>query len=980
MKESFFSKVRELLADYAQRTVTRINDFPSILDSLQRNLDSLIAKASDVKDQIKLAEQSGKRKRKREVENWLTEVQNIETKLLALENELQSQGFISRFLIGGEAEKLKERVDELVDQSQHFGELVLDVYEIRGEAFSITKMVGKSFEENVVRIWRFLVNDKVSSIGIYGMGGVGKTTLTKHIHYRLIETQECVFWVTVSREFIVTMLQDKIAHVIKLDLSDECNEDKRAARLHEALLSLNEKFVLILDDLWEGISLEKVGDPLRVDGCQLIITTRSLNVCRQMNCQEIIEVETLDTDEAWDLFGEIHGRQTTLNPQVREIAKSMVEMCDGLPLSIITLAGSMRGETVIQAWRDAMEELRKSVMGGNDDMDDKVFKIIKYSIDRLDPILSLCFLCCSLYPQDHKIPRSELIKNFILEELVDGRTSMKSQFEKGHSILDKLVSLRLLESTRVVDECDSVKMHDLVRTVALKITEGKTKVIGGHCVLKEIPNEELWSKDLETISLMHNDINEIPIGVSPNCPNLSTLLLQRNLRLRFIADSFFSQMRSLRTLNLSETDIEVLPDSLSNLERLKALILENCASLVYVPYLGKMKELTQLDLSHTSIKEVPRGMEKLVDLKFLSMKNAYNKLEIFPTGLLPNLEKLQCLHIPYEVVAPIEDIECLQQLEEFEGRVRNVRDFNRFVKSRENRVHSVSYCIEVGNEHLGDEEDDYADSVECMGYTSVVFFKTDFSDEEMIIILPNGIGFVKFYECDSLSNCFSDDFDTPSSLHTLEIKKCGKIECILKNDRHSVALEHVTLADLPDFTGVIHKQNIEASLLGPPRFSSLKSLWISDCNKMQKLGLPASEFPNLETLSIKKCSDIEEIIEDNEEGGGNILTISLPKLKWLELYKLPRLRSICNATMVCDSIHMISLSSCLLLKKVPFYFPRDDDVINDGLIYSPPTTLKGIELGEDEEEWWESLEWEHPSHKNLVQPLVTFESSSEVFY
>ncbi|KAL7114973.1 hypothetical protein ACP275_04G154700 [Erythranthe tilingii] len=915
---------------------------PYILDSLQRNLDSLIAKESDVKEKIKLADQSGKRKRKREVENWLTEVQNIETKLLTLENELQSQGFISRFLIGGEAEKLKERVDELVDQSQHFGELVLDVYEIRGEAFSITKMVDDFDETHPLPTHR---NSRKRVLG----------NNISRVYHNDVTRQNCTCY--------------------KVGPSDECNEDKRAARLHEALMSLNEKFVLILDDLWEDVSLEKVGDPLRVDGCQLIITTRSLNVCRQMNCQEIIEVETLDADEAWELFGEIHGRQTTLNPQVREIAKSMAEMCDGLPLSIITLAGSMRGETVIQAWGDAMEELRKSVMGGNDDMDDKVLKIIKFSIDRLDPILSLCFLCCSLYPQDHKIPRSELIKNFILEEFVDEKTSMKSQFEKGHSILDKLVSLPLLESTRVVDECDSVKMHDLVRTVALEITEGKTKVIGGHCVLKRIPNEELWSKDLETISLMHNDINEIPIGVSPNCPNLSTLLLQRNLHLRFIPDLFFSLMRSLRTINLSETDIEVLPNSLSNLERLKALILENCASLVYVPYLGKKKELTQLDLSHTSIKEVPRGMEKLVNLKFLSMKNAYNKLEIFPTGLLPNLD------IPYEVVPPIEDIECLQQLEEFEGRVRNVRDFNRFVKSRENRVHSVSYCIEVGNEHLGDEEeDDYADSVECMGYTSVVFFKTDFSDEEMIIILPNEIGFVKFYECEGLSNRFSDGFEIPSSLYTLEIKKCGKIECILKNDRHSVALEHVTLADLPDFTGVIHKQNVEASLVGPPRFSSLKSLWISDCNKMKKLGLPASEFPNLETLSIKKCSDIEEIIEDAEEEGGNILTISLPKLKWLELYKLPRLRSICNAKVVCDSIHMISLSSCLLLKKVPLYFPRDDDVTNDGLIYSAPTTLKGIELGEDEEEWWESLEWDHPSHKNLVQPLVTFESSSEVFY
>ncbi|XP_012853782.1 PREDICTED: probable disease resistance protein At1g61190 [Erythranthe guttata] len=681
VKESFFSKAGELLADYAHNTLGNVNEFSSVLDSLERNLDLLIDKSSDIKTKIKAAERSGKRKRKREVENWLAKVQNVEGGILNLKNEVQSQGFISRFLVGGDAKKLKERLDELIEESRHFGELVVDDHEIRGEPLLTTKLVGKECEEILGRIWQLLVNDKVPIIGIYGMGGVGKTTLTKHIHNRLLEeqNQECLFWVTVSQELSVTKLQDRIADVIKLNLSDEPNEDKRASRLNRKLISLRKKFVLILDGVWENVRLDKMGDPLRVEGCQLIMTTRSIKVCHQMGCQEVVQVKTLDMDEAWNLFGEVLGPQTTLNPQVKEIAKSMVKVCGGLPLGIVTLAASMRGETAIHAWRDAMEELQNSLIGDNDDMDVKVFKVLKYSFDRFDPNhqrqgkanggytkLQLCFLYCALYPEDYNIPREELIRKFISEELVDKRNSVKAQFDKGHSVLDKLLSVGLLESTRVVDESDSVKMHDLVRTMALKITQGRNKVIGGQCSLKEIPNEEVWTKDLEKMSLMHNEIEEIPFGLSPDCPNLSTLLLQGN-PLKHIADSFFSKMHGLRTLDLSNTSIEVLPDSLSELESLKALILGNCVRLVYVPYLGKMKELRELDLSNTLIKEVPKGMEESVNLKLLSMRGA-NLLVMFPTGLLIDLVKLRRLYLPCQVEISMEEVKRLKLLEEFEYR------------------------------------------------------------------------------------------------------------------------------------------------------------------------------------------------------------------------------------------------------------------------------------------------------------------------
>ncbi|PIN10508.1 hypothetical protein CDL12_16896 [Handroanthus impetiginosus] len=527
---------------------------------------------------------------------------------------------------------MNARVSELVEQSRHFGELVLHK-SCNGEVLLTTKLVGKTFEKNLERIWKFLTTDKVSSIGIYGMGGVGKTTLMKHVHNRLRDAEKSIFWVTASQECTITVLQDKIAHVLELDISNERNVDIRAARLNEALF-MRKNFVLILDDVWKKFSLEKVGDPLRVEGCTLILTTRSLEVCHQVGCEEIIEVETLNENESWNLFRETLGRGTELiDPEVEEIAKSMAKMCGGLPLGIITIAASMRGVTRNYLWRNALRELKESSFRHDDDEEDNVFKVLKYSFDCLDQRHRHCFLYFSLYPEDSIVLVEEIVGKFISEELVDTKWSMKAQFDEGRAIVDRLVNVCLLE--RVEDDPESsVRMHDLLRAMALKITRGKTMVFA-ECSLNQIPNEEeYWTKDLEKVSLLWNKIVEIPAEMSPNCPKLSTLLLHGN-PLNFISESFFSQMNGLCVLDLSYTKIKELPNFLSNLEGLKALLLRCCKQLVYVPYLGKLKALKELDLSWTGITEVPQGMEKLVNLKCLLMKEA-NCLKVFPRDLLRN--------------------------------------------------------------------------------------------------------------------------------------------------------------------------------------------------------------------------------------------------------------------------------------------------------------------------------------------------------
>lgn len=975
--ESFLQKVGEKLVDYAHSNVTSMTDLK--FTTLQTGLNSLRAVASDVEYKIK-ADLSGKKKRKLEVEDWLTQVQLIQTDFL----ELQSSGSITRLLCGGRAAEMNKRANELIDQSRHFGDVLVDDQEMRGEAFLAAEMFGAVFEENLDIIWGWLVNEKVDSIGIYGMGGVGKTTLMKHVHNRLLqETQDCVIWVTVSQVYNISKLQDEIARAIGLDLSIERDTDRRARELTKAL-SKRESIVLILDDVWENIKLEKVGFPLGREGYRLVVTTRSLKVCHQICCKKINEVKTLHNDESWDLFKEILGHRS-IPHDVEEIAKCMVKMCDGLPLGIITLAGSMRGETAIHVWRNALTELKKSFMG-QDEMEDQVYKVLKYSFDRLLPNhhqrgkrsgytnLQRCFLYCALYPEDCKIPRNELVRKFISEEMVDTTKSMKAQQNEGHSMLDKLVKTCLLESSRNQIDGDSVRMHDLMRAMALKITEGKTMVIAGHCSLKEILNEEEWSEDLEDLSLIQNSIEVVPFEMSPNCPKLSRLLLREN-PLSYLPGSFFSRMHALCTLDLSRTCIADLPDSLSGLTSLKALLLGECRELAEVPKLGKLKALRELDLSFSGIRKVPLGIEKLFNLKRLLLNGA-NYLRTLPEGMLLNLSNLQLLLLPYQIQTPVEDIARLKQLGEFAGPVEDARDFTHFLRSR-SRAPGIFYSIQVRSAY-----DRFS-----RRRNQVIFHLFEnhaaMPAEDILV----------FHQCDGLSSSLADDLsrlDDPRSLKMLKIHNSRGIECLFKHEQmvskksdQFSSLEKILLQDLPDFMGLIHRQGMRAAevfaspTFAPAAFSSLKYLTICKCNKMKTLGLPASAFPNLEIISVQYCDELEEMIEtaDGTRRGEAVASfVSFPRLRQLYLIRLPRLTSICKETMVCDSINIIHVEECQALKKLPLNFPaRENHILHEGSYNcSPPPSLEEIWIPEEEREWWESLEWEHPIQSHLIQPFLRF--------
>ncbi|KAF3616247.1 hypothetical protein FXO38_34656 [Capsicum annuum] len=353
-------------------------------------------------------ERSGRKKWKQQVESWLNEVEHLEKDLGELKQE---------------ATRGNKNRDKAVDMKT----------DVENQERS-----GRKKRRRQVESW-LNKDENVSSISIYGMGGVGKTTLAKHIYNHLREESSYqVHWATVSLGLIIKRLQDDLAKIEKMDLSDVEDEHRRVDQLNWTFKKMK-NIVIILDDICECLSLEKLGYPLGVEDCRLILTSRSSEAYQNMGCKELLEVKKLNTNDSWELFRKSLGSETRLSPNIEGVAKTMEGRCKGLPLGLITLEGSMRGVTDLREWKNSLKEFL-------DDLENDVFKVLKYSYDRLrNTTMQECFLYCDLYPEDYVIDRYELIDRFMIESPVKGN-SREEEFHHGHTILNKLVTLCLLEA------------------------------------------------------------------------------------------------------------------------------------------------------------------------------------------------------------------------------------------------------------------------------------------------------------------------------------------------------------------------------------------------------------------------------------------------------------------------------------------------------------------------------------------------------
>ncbi|RWR88342.1 disease resistance-like protein isoform X1 [Cinnamomum micranthum f. kanehirae] len=914
---------------------SQISEQVGYVRNLKRNVDDLMEEAQKLKDQCDDMESEGQeasRKRMRltnQARTWLgharanlTEIENIKSEFD--QRQTSNNGFFSdlpsAYTLGKRAvEKLESVRQDLNERSSI--ELLAMSSPPRVMEMDVPTVGQSSSKRNMDKIWDLLHDIHTSVICIYGMGGIGKTTLMKAINNKLKAASEFkyVIWVTVSKELNLQRVQKEIMSRLHLKFDENDSYQDRSTQLREYLS--NKRYMLILDDLWNPIDLSEIGIPTNKENrSKIAITTRIANmsavqVCSDMKAEKI-RVEALTEDEAWDLFAANVGKEVVHQPHINDVAKKVAMECGGLPLAIVVVAKAMEGQNKKELWQDALRALRAAAPE-IEGMEPQVFLPLKLSYDDLrDEKVKMCFLCCSLFPEDYEILVICLIDLWIMAGFIDNVNNSVDASNKGHRIIEELKRRCLLEEG-IRDDC--VKMHDVIRDLALYIAssscnEGPKFLVNANVGLNEPPHEETW-REFERISLMMNEITELPIR--PECPKLVSLFFDRN-PITAVPCSFFELMPALQVLDLSDTFITSLPVSSSSLLNLRALILRRCWRLTEVPFLGQLKELQFLDIKSSGIRSLPKEMQNLVKLKRLDMSCIFNSLTI-PSNVMSGLSSLEDLRMLGTDVnwakgselavendltlsevgklkrltileITIKEFDCVEN-DVFLPQLPKLKKFEVLIGPVRPNHFNVLYCMK--NVHINGGNN-YSRGVKEM------------------VARTEGLNL-----CDADVTDVSQLVGDANDLRMLTIDTCTKMKYILDwSDVGENALQNIEELDpynLPSlqklFKGEVPRRCLR----------KLNKIVVSSCHNLKSLfsSEMVQNLDQLQTLEVHYCDGLEEIIEGHD---GSLPENPLPQLRKFTLRGLQSLKSIIRRdTLALPSLIKLAIIECpnLRLPKRP---------------------------------------------------------------
>ncbi|XP_073154669.1 probable disease resistance protein At4g27220 isoform X2 [Henckelia pumila] len=845
-------------------------------------------------------------------------------------------------------------VDKLLDQRNFSGSTLVTMLPERGKALPTGTLIGKTAHKVLKSTWEYLMDINIGIIGIYGMGGVGKTAIIKEVNNKLLIENtnfDDVIWVIASKDSDMQRLQKDIAKAIGVSLDDFDSAMSRATELFSALMRRG-KFLLIIDDMWEAFHLDEIGIPVpsRDNACKILITTRSLRVCHDMETDAEIEVHTLSQREAWALFQQKVGQEVLSSPRIQDVAQEVAKECGGLPLALITIGRALRKESNIRHWKIALSELRNST-SSIEGMENQVFARLRFSYDRLkDDTTRSCLLYCVLYPEDHLIETEQLIKYWLLDGLLGHSGSQIARMQLGEMILNDLKRACMIESVFQFESCgEHVKMHDLIRDMVIKLTrENSSCMVRSGLGLQIPPTENEWPPDLEIVSLMRNDLKSI--NCEPKCPKLRALLLQYNSIIKGMATTFFEHMQNLKVLDLSYTGIVRLPDSLSNLERLRALLLRSCWNLQHVPTLAKLKDLRVLDLSYTSVEYMPEGMQMLMNLQHLDL--SCTKVLNAPIHLLLlNYKRLENLLIiglwEFTIGTLFIDVDVIQRcrsLVVLEVSFSSMEDFDRYINSGHwSLLDNFKFVIGYP-------------PPSTHGKNSVGFFGTDIGERSSPALLPGRVLELEIQDCRGITQLPVFITAGASQLQCCKIRYCDQMEFIITPELSALPnLECLEIEGLNNLHRIC-RGTVQTGTLG-----SLKTLHVMACDSLKTL-FPIELVANLKNLveiKIENCANISEIIATREEDGGATETnhpdILLPMLQRIKLSCLPELKYICRGVMICDSLSRLEVLACPGLMTLPFLVDMREQLV---------CSLKQIN---GSRKWWEEIRRNHRDATYLLR-------------
>ncbi|XP_045819820.1 putative disease resistance protein At3g14460 isoform X2 [Trifolium pratense] len=716
-------------------------------------------------------------------------------------------------------------------------------------------------KEEMIKILLSSENDssnKTPIISIVGLGGMGKTTFAKLVYNdnKIMEHFELKAWVYVSESFDVVGLTKEILKTFKSPAEGESNLNLLQLRLQQTLTG--KKYLLVLDDIWNGNEKSWMQLLLPFDhgssGSKIIVTTRDKEITYVLKSTKLFNLQQLNKSDCWSLFvtHAFGGKNLDEYPHLEQIGMKIVDKCGGLPLAVKTL-GQLLQRKSDHEWRKILE----TDLWRLSDKDNDINPTLRLSYHNLPSNRKRCFAYCSLFPKGY-IDKHELIKFWMADGLLKCSGADKSEEELGNEIFTDLESISFFQKSFF-----GFVMHDLVNDLAKSVSGEFCMQIGGSRVegIPERTRHILLSSQLNCGDKLLESICKCKglrsLIVKSNTTTLISNDVQRDLfsRLTWLRMLSFrycglselvdeiGNLKLLRYLDLSHTEIKSLPDTICMLYNLQTLLLERCDELTELPSkFSKLINLRHLELPfryrHVPVlKKMPKNIGKLNKLQSLP----YFIVEEQHGSNIKELEKLNHLHGSIHikglgnvidpadaVMANLKDKKYLEEL--YMDFCKNGREeMNELIVERNVSVLEALHP----NSNL-------------KRLTIVNYSGNSFPNWLRGSDLPNLVSYIMLKEvyireCPELKRIPPQHLP---SLQKLEISDCNKLEeCLCLEG--SPLLKELYIRGCP-----------ELKRIPPQHLPSLQKFEISYCNKLEEC-LCLEGSPLLENVSIKRCSKLK---------------------------------------------------------------------------------------------------------------------------
>ncbi|XP_028965619.2 disease resistance-like protein DSC1 [Malus domestica] len=486
----------------------------------------------------------------------------------------------------------------------------------RETAYDLKGLVGMT--SRIKQVESLLsINDSVNvlTVGIWGMGGIGKTTLAKALFKGLSSNFEaCCFLYNVREK---SEQKDGIDQLQKTLLREILKEENLSVASNFVRQRLSRtKVLIVFDDVTDPRQIKDVAaDNLQYgNGSRIIVTSRERGVLLKAVSDEkyIYKVEKLKTDDALRLF-QLHAfNDNPPTAEYIELSKRVVEYAGGIPLALEILGSLFFPCKSIDECEDVLRKLKNYP-------NSEIQYTFRVSYNRLERDQQEIFLDIACFYKGCHIEYVKKMVNF-------------GQMHGGFCAADGIRVLHDRSLISIDSEQKTIDMHDLVQ-------ETGRAIVLEQCIEEPGRRSRLFIAEDVYHVLEKNTGTEKVQAIFFNESSTGKKNLDR-------AD--FKKMYNLRLLNVDNSMWQNADSSREYCKLNLSLSLPN--SLRYLSWKGyplkslspkfSPENLVELHMPGSQVTQLWNGGQNLMNLKVIKLR--YSKCLTALPNLLesPNIEHI----------------------------------------------------------------------------------------------------------------------------------------------------------------------------------------------------------------------------------------------------------------------------------------------------------------------------------------------------